>query len=360
MTACPVKCNPQEFIQLAKKGDYQAAVKSIADANPMGQACGLICPDKFCMKACTRKNIDFPINIPKVQASIMNLHHNLSDKLPEARANGHKIAVIGAGPAGIAASSQLLKHGFNVVIFEAANRVGGALNLIPSNRLPGEVIEKEWSFIKQNPLLQIRFNTKITDFTRLFEQGFEKIIVASGEPDSINLQVEGENLTTSYTDYLRSPEKYVTDGNVAVIGGGAVASDCALTAKNNGAQNVEMFIRRRVSDMRVTFEERRTLLENDIDLTTMTKIKKIKTDNGLLTIHTCKNQFVDGKLTEIEGTTIERPGFSLVIKAIGSSAPHFEDTDNIIYAGDCKTGGSTIVEALASGKSAAEKIIQQK
>jgi len=122
-----------------------------------------------------------------------------------------------------------------------------------------------------------------------------------------------------------------------------------------------MFVRRRVSDMRVTGEERKSLLDAGVDLTTMTKIKKIGADGDYLTLYTAKNRFNRGKLEEIPDTTIARPGFSLVIKAIGSTAPRQPDTDRVIYAGDCKHGGSTIVEALASGKAAAcsldEKLI---
>ncbi len=359
MKACPIGCNPQEFIKLAKDGDFEGAVNSIVSANPMGQTCGLICPDKFCMKSCTRSHIDFPVNIPKVQASIMHEHHNLPGSAPQAKSNGHKIAVIGAGPAGIAACTQLLKNNFAVTLFESTDHIGGALNLIPSNRLPVEVLNKEWSFVKQNPLLETRFNTKVTDINALLAQGFEHVIVASGEPNGIDLNVEGENLAVSYLDFLNHPQKYIATGNVAVIGGGAVAVDCAITAKQNGASFVEMFIRRRVSDMRITNDERQTLLDNGIDLTSMTKIKKISHQNSLLTLYTCKNRFTDGKLEEIPGTTVARPDFELVIKAIGSSAPHFDDTDKIIYAGDCKTGGSTAVEALASGKSAALSIISK-
>lgn len=357
MTACPIHCNPQEFIQFAKSGNYEGAVESISEANPMGQTCGLICPDKFCMKACTRSHLDFPINIPKVQASIMEKHHHASSITNACASNGHKVAIIGAGPAGISACSTLLKSGFDVVMYEATDKVGGALNLIPENRLPAEVINKEWNFIRQNPRLQVNFNTAINDAQSLLDSGFEYIIIASGEPNIINLGIDGEDLAVSYVDYLRNPEKYITDGDVAIIGGGAVATDCALTARYNGAQNVEMFIRRRISDMRITHEERKSLLENGIDLTSMTKIKKISADQNKLTLYTCKTHFVNGKLEEIADTTIKRPDFSLIVKAIGSSAPHFEDTDRIIYAGDCKTGGSTIVEALASGKSAAEKIL---
>ena len=76
MHACPVNCNPQEFINHAKQGAYGEAVKTITRTNPMGQTCGLICPDKFCMQACTRSRIDFAVNIPKVQATILENFRN--------------------------------------------------------------------------------------------------------------------------------------------------------------------------------------------------------------------------------------------------------------------------------------------
>ena len=108
MNACPVNCNPREFIARAKEGDFAGAVEAITRYNPMGQTCGLICPDKFCMRACTRTAIDFPINIPRVQATILEKYRTAKNAAhPKLPANGKKIAVIGAGPAGIAATSEL-------------------------------------------------------------------------------------------------------------------------------------------------------------------------------------------------------------------------------------------------------------
>lgn len=355
MKACPVGCSPHDFIQMVKNGDYEGAAASIVNANPMGQSCGLICPDKFCMNACTRSHLDFPINIPKIQASI--LKHGYPSSTSDIKFNGHRIAVVGAGPAGIGAAAYLGKNGFAVVIFEASDRVGGALNLIPQFRLPHEVIRADWEFVAQNSLIELRLNHVVENYTSLLKQGFDAVIVACGEPNVIDLGIEGEDCAVSYLEYLRSPKDFVTDGNVAIIGGGAVAVDCALTARKNGAQNVEMFVRRKIGDMRITAEERMSLLENDIDLTTMTSVKQIHVDEGLLTLDTCKNHFVDGKLQPISGTLIERPHFNLVIKAIGSSAPRYEDSEKIFFAGDCKTGGSTLVEAIASGQAAAIKII---
>lgn len=363
MNACPVNCNPQEFITKAKENDFSGAVEAITRYNPMGQTCGLICPDKFCMSACTRSNIDFPINIPRVQATILEKYRTTESAThPRLQMNGKKIAVIGAGPAGIAATSELSRLGYQVTLFEGYDKIGGALNLIPNNRLPFEVIAKDWSFVEDTNIIELRLNTLIDNPSVLLNDGFDGVIVASGEPDCIDLNVEGEELVLSYIEYLRNPQKYATSGNVAIIGGGAVATDCALTAIEFGAENVEMFIRRKLSDMRVTAEERKSLLESGIDLTTMTKIKKIVKDKETLILYTAKNRFNQRKLEEIPDTEIARPDFSLIIKAIGSSAPQEDDSEKIIYAGDCKHGGSTIVEALASGKEAArtldEKLIQ--
>lgn len=88
MNACPVNCSPQEFISHAKNGDFEQAVATITRNNPMGQTCGLICPDKFCMKACTRSRIDFAVNIPKVQATILENYRNPSAEAKAIRPNG--------------------------------------------------------------------------------------------------------------------------------------------------------------------------------------------------------------------------------------------------------------------------------
>ena len=141
-------------------------------------------------------------------------------------------------------------------------------------------------------MIELHLNSFVENPSALLEQNFDGVIIASGEPDSIDLGIEGEQHTLSYLEYLRYPAKYTASGNVAVIGGGAVAVDCALTAVQNGAENVEMFVRRRVSDMRITGEERHALLEAGIDLTTMTRIKKIGTDGNFITLYTSKTALI--------------------------------------------------------------------
>lgn len=358
MHACPVNCNPQEFINHAKQGLYKDAVKTITRTNPMGQTCGLICPDKFCMKACTRSRIDFAINIPKVQATILENFRATNEDYSCLEANGKNIAIIGAGPAGIAAASIIAKAGYTVDIFEADSQIGGALNMIPEARLPHEVIEKDWKFISNTPLIKLHLNKKIDDIKNLLHK-YDGIIVATGEPNTTVLNIEGEEFCLSHMEYLKYPERYITKGRVAVIGGGNVAADCAFTAAQNGAEQVEMFVRRRLSDMKISKTEYLELLSHQINVSTLCSPEKIeKTDDGLL-LHTYRNHYSGGRIIPLPDSSVKLSGFALIIKAVGSYANNKTEDERIIYAGDCKTGGSTIVEAIASGQTAAKTLIEK-
>ncbi len=359
MKACPVKCNPQDFIRLAKEGNFSQAASSISSQNPMGQTCGLVCPDKFCMKACTRSRIDFSVNIPKIQATLLENFRSADIPAQTVQPNGHRIAVIGAGPAGLSAAAELSSNGFAVCIFEAGSKIGGALTMIPDDRLPQEVIEKDAAPILQNGLVTLHLNSRIDNPSSLFDQNFDGVIVAFGEQNVMTLNISGQEHSLPYTEYLHNPEKYQTSGKVAVIGGGNVAADCAFTARKNGAETVEMFVRRRLSDMRISKHEYLELIEQEINVNTLSSPVKIEQDGKFFIMTVCKNQFADGKLQPITNSEAVLKNFALIITAIGSKAyPKFDD-DRIVYAGDCKTGGSTLVEALASGREAAQLLAER-
>lgn len=360
--ACPVHCSPCDFIAAAKAGNWQKAAELIETQNPLAQTCGLICPDKFCQKACIRANLDKAIKIPAVQAAIMQkARAENTFSIKEVKNNGRKIAVIGSGPAGMGAAYELLSHGFSVTVFEKNKQIGGALNLIPAERLPRDVISADWRKFIQNPNFELKLNTTVTSYASLLEQGFAGVIVAVGEQNCRTLGIAGEELSLSYTDYLQEPEKFAVSGNVAVVGGGEVALDCALTAKRQGG-NVEMFVRRRLSDMRMGLDDYAELIDNEINITTMTRVCKIQkqADNNL-TVCTVKTRFnAAGKLEDIPNTETPRPDFSLIILALGSNCKEEKlSNPQIIYAGDCVNGGSTAVEAVASGKAAAQKLAEQ-
>lgn len=361
MKACPVHCSPCDFIAAAKAGEWQKAAELIERQNPLAQSCGLICPDKFCQKACIRANLDKAIKIPAVQAAIMQkarAEHKF--KIDSSADNGKKIAIIGSGPAGIGAAAFLLEQGCSVTMFEKSDKVGGALNLIPEERLPREVIAADWQKFAEHPRFAIKLNTAAAGYADLLQQGFDGVIAAVGEQTARQLGIEGENLCVSYIDYLHNPGKYAVSGNVAVIGGGEVALDCALTAKRLGG-TVEMFVRRRLSDMRMGFDDYAELIDNEINITTMTRVGKVQQDGNSLTAYTVKTRFNSaGKLEDIPNTETARPDFSLIILALGSSCKEEKlNNPRIVYAGDCVSGGSTAVEAVASGKAAAQKLMEQ-
>ena len=357
--ACPVSCSPCDFIKYAKEGNFDKAAEEILRQNPLGETCGLVCPDKFCMKACTRANLDAPIKIPAVQAAIMQKASEVCvDGKPD---NGKKIAVVGLGPAGIGAVAEALKQGFSVDAFEKESSVGGALNLIPNERLPKEVLLKEWQRISNNPRLQVNFSIEVSNYKSLLNKDYDAIVIALGEQKSRKLGIEGEQFALDYTEYLQNPQKYVVSGHVMIVGGGAAAVDCALTAARQGARHTEMLVRRGISNMRITAAERDSLLQAAVDITAMTKPLKIEKSGDKLIVDTIKTEFDEqGKLVEVAGTQIRRNNIDLVITALGSDRAE-EPLENakIIYAGDFITGGSTAVQAVASGKKAIDMIVER-
>ena len=359
--ACPANVSPHDFIAAAKNGDFKTAGELILKQNPLAETCGLICPDKFCRKACLRAHLDCAINIPKLQAYIMKKYRETAENLAKTSAGrAQKFAVIGTGPAGIGAATELLKSGFAVEVFEKSSELGGALKMIPDLRLPKEIVAREWEKLANHNALTLHFNQEIVEPNALLEQGFAGVVVAIGENKFRKLGIEGENLALNYDEYLLNPKKYADAENVAVVGGGAVAVDCAVSAKENGAKNVEMFVRRRLSDMRITKAERNSLIENQIDITTMTRITKIEKDGDKLTAYSCKTRFnTEQKLEDIPNTEIMRKGFDYIVLALGSYSENLpEQNEKIVFAGDCINGSSTAVEAVASGKSAARRLIE--
>ena len=160
----------------------------------------MVCPDKFCVKACLRKNVDVPVEIPKVQATIMQKARNATTE--NAEYNGKKIAVVGLGPAGIGAVAEALKNGFAVDAFEKETSVGGALNLIPVQRLPREVLAFEWQRLKQNRLLTVNLGVEIKDYSALCKQNYNAIIVSVGQQQRISMGICGEEFAVDYYSCL--------------------------------------------------------------------------------------------------------------------------------------------------------------
>jgi dihydropyrimidine dehydrogenase (NADP+) len=368
--ACPVNCSPADFIMAARMGnssDLRRSAAEIMHANPLGGVCGMVCPDTLCMAACTRKKFDGSINIPLVQATIVEMARNLGG-IPEfskTKQNGKKVAVVGGGPAGLGAAGALGQMGYTVDIFESRDNLGGMINLIPDHRLDKKVVESDIEFLHSLGDINSRTGIKVEDPKSLLKQGYAAVCVTVGLWKPIELGIENENLGIKMVDLLSNPSSHPLDGRVAVIGGGATALDCAITARKCGATHVELFMLEKLAEMPLTAKERKELLEYDIEVNGRIRISKIFAKGGKVSgLETVKvdlpegTRFSPSNVRDVSGTKGTRAGFGAVVIAIGmrGTLPRDEQVDGLFYAGDFMTGPKTVVEATASGKNAALEI----
>jgi dihydropyrimidine dehydrogenase (NAD+) subunit PreT len=367
--ACPVNCSPFDFIMAARVGnpsDLKRAAAEIMHSNPLGGVCGLVCPDRFCMAACSRKKFDGSINIPKVQATLVEMAKRLGGipKFETPALNGKRIAVIGGGPAGLGVAAALAQLGYAVDIFESRETLGGMMNLIPDARLDKNVVQSDIEFLLSLGAINTKTGVKVEDPKWLLAQGYDAVCVTTGLWKPIELGIENENLVIKMVDLLSNKEAYQFGGRVAIIGGGATAVDCAITAKERGAAHVEMFMLEKLSEMPLAPVERQELVDYDIEVSGRIRVSKIRTDGKELTgIETKKVQLPEGQLfkpaniRDIEGTESLRTDFNTVVMAIGMrSTIAREQTAGLFYAGDISNGPTTVVEAVASGKNTALEI----
>ncbi|NJD59855.1 MAG: dihydropyrimidine dehydrogenase [Anaerolineales bacterium] len=367
--ACPAHCSPADFIMAARlvhPSDIRRSAAEIMHANPLGGVCGMVCPDTLCMAACTRKKFDGAINIPLVQATIVETAKHLGG-IPEfskPRLNGKKVAVIGGGPAGLGAAAVLAQLGYAVDIFESRNRLGGMMGLIPHQRLDKKVVESDIQFLLSLGNITAKTGSKIEDPVKLLRSGYQAVCVTAGLWKPIELGIPNEELATRMVDLLAKPYAHHFQGRVAVIGGGATALDCAVTAKELGAEHVEFFMLEKYSEMPLTARERKELIEYDLEVNGRIRVSKlIKEGKRLTGLEMIKVELPEGKpfspanMREVPGSEGVRTGFSAVIIAIGMrpTLPRQQE-EGLFYAGDLLTGPKTVVQAVASGKNTALEI----
>lgn len=352
--ACPLHVSPQEFIAFAKAGDFTTAASNIAKKNPLPQTCGLICPDYLCQKACIRSRVDTPIEIPCLQAEIMRRGGYPELTIPPSIHK--KAAIIGSGPAGLGALFELLLAGWSIDLYDQSSFLGGATRLIPEYRLPKSILDYEINRLITNNRVELFLNKQITDFEKL-KAHYDGVILALGETFHRTLGIKGDEYGIPYTEYLSHPEQY-KGKKIAVSGGGEVALDCALTAKRQGFEKVEMFVRRRREDMRIMAKDQLELERFGIivhDLSSITEISKSPQNLTLNTIKNCLD--ADGKAKAIKGTEKSFAGYDFVVHALGSYFPQDDIPADFLLAGDMIEHKGTVVQAIASGRISAKKLI---
>ncbi|MGD0781104.1 MAG: FAD-dependent oxidoreductase [Dehalococcoidales bacterium] len=392
---CPANVNVQGYVQLIKKKEYLKAVNLIRERNPLSAICGRICTHP-CEAKCTRNSVDeaVAIRLLKRFASDKEMEMATSGQLdlPEEKTpppDAKKVAIIGAGPAGLAAADDLADRGVAVTVYEASSAAGGMLRWgIPEYRLPKKILDYEISLIQRKGVKFV-YNTRIGNDISLdkLRKDNDAVFISVGTQTSRKLGIEGEDKTgvTYGLEFLRQASrknKPRLNGKVIVIGGGNVAVDVARTALRLGADNVSMVCLEQPEEMPALPEEVAATLEEGITIKNgwgprrllgngavsnieLKRCTRVYDENG------CFNPvYDDNDRISLEADTIivaigqalEKQWTSDSIIAvergcIKADAVTLETSIKGIFAGgDAVSGPASVIQAVAAGKRAAESI----
>ncbi len=391
--ACPILTDAREYIQLIAERKYEEAFVSIRKLNPLPRVCGRICTHP-CEAACKRGQVEEPIAIAALKrfASDGPWAGRYKGVLPDKR-TGHKVAVVGSGPAGLAAAQDLALLGHDVTIFEALPFLGGMLRVgVPGYRLPKDVLDEEIQAILD---LGIEVETGVrigeeTKLANLFEQGYKAIFMGIGAHKDRKLGVPGEDEVegvVSAVFFLRQVnqgENIEVGNKVAVIGGGNTAVDSARSARRLGAKDVHMIYRRTSEQMPAAKEEVEEASHEGVQISYLTSPVEILGNAGgrVSALKCIKNELgepdasgrrspksVSGSEFTLDVDMViaaigQAPDSSLVAEEVGVTekrkqiivdGPYTLVTTQpgVFAGGDAVTGPATVVEAISAGKRAA-------
>lgn len=364
---CPADCSPADFIMAARGGepsDMRRSAALILSKNPLGGVCGFVCPDSLCMARCSRRSLDGPVDIPAVQAAIVERAKTLRvmPELTPRPATGHTIAVVGAGPAGLAAAAVLAQRGHSVTLYDRSRKAGGMAGLIPRRRLDPRVLASDVAWLTAQGDIRMRLGRAVPAPLGLRGRGFEAVIVATGRSEPVKLGVPGEKLLVPWTRVLARPRATGLRGRrVAIIGAGAVAVDCADTALAAGASHVEIFTRKKLSELELTHKERESLFESGVHVSCRVRVTEVCGRAGRVTglrlrkveLPRDAGTYHSSKLVDLPKSDHTRHDFDAVILATGGAAGGPVTDPGVVYAGDLENGPTSVVEAVAAGKNAA-------
>ena len=407
ITGCPVSINIPAFIEQVKDGNFEKAYEVISESSALPAVCGRVCPQESqCEGKCIRGIKGDPISIGKLERFVADWACDNGIK-PKANPdkNGHKVAVIGSGPAGLTCAGDLAKAGFDVTIFEALHEAGGVLVYgIPEFRLPKEgVVAKEVENVK-NLGVKIETNVivgkSITIDELIEEENFEAVFIGSGAGLPRFMGIPGEqamgvfsanefltrnNLMKAFKDY----DTPIWRGKkVVVVGGGNVAMDAARTALRLGAE-VHVVYRRSEKELPARVEEVHhakeegvifDLLQNPTEILTneegwVSGIKIIKMELGepdesgrrrpveipgseyeieadtvIMSLGTSPNPLISSTTAGLE---VNKRGCIIAREDTGATSK-----DGVYAGGDAVTGAATVILAMGAGKQAAKGIIE--
>ncbi|WP_315082104.1 FAD-dependent oxidoreductase [uncultured Clostridium sp.] len=377
--ACPIGTNPAKFIRSLRFRNLKGAVETIRENNILGGVCARVCPTKkYCEGACSRTSIDKPIEIAKLQKYLTDYENVLGlEILNKVEINKEKIAIVGSGPSALAAATKLAQLGYNVTVFEKRGKLGGWLTYgIPEERLPQAVVDNEIEYIRK---IGVEFKTNVNigkDVTidSLSKEGYKAFLIACGMQKSKEVKIAGSDLNgvINGTDFLaevKSTGEYKLGNKIIVIGGGDVAIDCAMTAKNLGSEDVKIVYRRTIEKMPAERKSIQEVIDLNIPIFTGIKPEEIIGENGNASRFKGTGMFDDSNL-DIPAENIifaigqEQEGVNSIAnieinnKGIISTKEYETNIDGVFACGDIVEGDKTVVYALKLGKEAAEKVDQ--
>ena len=405
VSACPVQIDIPAFIERVANEDMEGAFEILSKSTSLPAVCGRVCPQESqCEGKCVRGIKGEPVGIGRLERFVADYHRENCKETPvQPEPNGHKVAVIGAGPSGLTVAGDLAKMGYKVTIFEALHLAGGVLVYgIPEFRLPKAIVQKEIDNLKAIGV-DVETNMvigKVLTIDEIFEMGNEAIFVGSGAGLPRFMNIPGEslkgvysanefltriNLMKAYRDGSKTPIQHAK--KVAVVGGGNVAMDAARSAKRLGAEEVYIVYRRGMEELPARKEEVEHAEEEGIIFKTLNNpVEILGNDEGMVSGIKC----IEMELGEPDESGRRRPvkkagsefvlDVDSVIMSIGTSpnplirstTPGLEANnrgclitkdesglttrDNVYAGGDAVTGAATVILAMGAGKAAAKAI----
>ena len=403
---CPVNVRIPEFIQKIVEKDYEGAYQVIHQTSSLPAVCGRVCPQESqCEMHCVRGKKGDPVGIGRLERFVADWHNAHSTEAAAVPApNGHKVAVIGSGPAGLTCAGDLAKKGYEVTVFEALHLAGGVLVYgIPEFRLPKAIVQKEVDGLKAMGV-KVETNTvvgrTITIDELMEEYGFEAVFIGSGAGLPMFMNIPGENLKGVYSAnefltrinlmkaYREDSDTPIMDlkgKTVAVVGGGNVAMDAVRTARRLGA-DATIIYRRSEKELPARAEEVHHAREEGIRFRMLTNPTAVLGDEkgwvkGLSCVEMALGEPDEsGRRSPVvkEGSDFEIP-CDVVIMALGTSpnpllaatTPGLETNrrgclvadetgtttrPGVFAGGDAVTGAATVILAMGAGRTAARAI----
>ncbi len=406
VTGCPVNVRIPQFIMKLAEGDFEGAYQEIVSTNALPAVCGRVCPQETqCEGQCVRGIKGESVAIGRLERFAADTHNakgHQSGPIPEKPAlNGHRVAVVGSGPAGLTCAGDLARKGYEVTVFEAFHKAGGVLVYgIPEFRLPKAVVAKE---VRRLEHLGVKIVTnavigRAMSIDELFEEGYEAVFIGSGAGLPQFLGIPGENLIGVYSanEYLTRinlMKAYRSDydtpikrsARVAVIGGGNVAMDAARCARRMGAE-VSIVYRRGMEELPARREEIHHAQQEGVDFKLLhNPVRIVGDENGRVKGMECVKMELGEPDDSGRRRPVEIPGSNFildvdaVILAIGTSpnpllrttTPGLEankkgciiadekmatSRKGVFAGGDAVTGAATVILAMGAGKTAAASI----